>query len=190
MADILERISKYFGSKVNIVAHSKGGFFVATIMIITNRITSQELFIVHLKKYNYKPVVVKEFDNVIDQFYEISPELVIIDVSSLELGGFYLCRQIRSISICPLIFISDLSEKNEQIMALEYGADDYLTEPFHCGVLLARIHAHLRRVYGEYASKPNERIINRSGLILYTDKMEIKYDGRLISLTKKEGQLV
>lgn len=159
-------------------------------MIITNGFSSQEVLITDLKNYNYKPVVVKEFDNILNQFYEISPELVIIDVPPLKFDVFSWCRQIRNISICPIIFFSKTNERMEQIMALEYGADDYVVAPFHNGVILARIRSHLRRVYGEYASKSNERIINRSGLILYTDKMELKYDGRLISLTKKEGQLV
>ncbi|MHA4135207.1 MULTISPECIES: response regulator transcription factor [Bacillus cereus group] len=163
---------------------------MATIMIITNRVSSQELLIAHLKKYNYKPLVVNEFDNVLDRFCEISPELVIIDVPPPKFDAFSWCRQIRNISICPIIFFSKLNEKMEQIMALENGADDYIAAPFHYGVILARIRSHLRRVYGEYASKSNERIINRSGLILYTDRMELKYDGKLISLTKKEGQLV
>ncbi|MRC19616.1 response regulator [Bacillus thuringiensis] len=159
-------------------------------MIITNGFSSQEVLITDLKNYNYKPVVVKEFDNILNQFYEISPELVIIDVPSSKFDVFSWCRQIRNISICPIIFFSKTNERMEQIMALEYGADDYVVVPFHNGVMLAKIRSHLRRVYGEYASKSNERIINRSGLILYTDKMELKYDGRLISLTKKEGQLV
>ncbi|MEC0033312.1 response regulator transcription factor [Bacillus cereus] len=159
-------------------------------MIITNRINSQKLLITHLEKYNYKPVVVIEFDNILDQFCEIAPQLVIIDVPSPEFDAFSWCRQIRNISICPIIFFSKSNERMEQIMALEYGADDYVAEPFHYGIILARIRSHLRRVYGEFASKSHERIINRSGLILYTDKMELRYDGRLISLTKKEGQLV
>ncbi|HDR4457500.1 response regulator transcription factor [Bacillus cereus] len=159
-------------------------------MIITNRIDSQELLIANLKKYDYRPVVVKKFDNVLDQFCEISPELVIIDVPSKKFDAFSWCRQIRNISICPIVFFSKFNKKMEQIMALEYGADDYIAAPFHYGVILARIRSHLRRVYGEYASKLNERIINCSGLILYTDKMELKYDGKSISLTKKEEQLV
>ncbi|HHT7068144.1 response regulator transcription factor [Bacillus thuringiensis] len=163
---------------------------MATIMIITNRIDSQELLIANLKKYDYKPVVVNKFDNVLEQFYEISPELVIIDMPSPKFDAFSCCRQIRNISICPIIFLSKFNEKMEQIMALEYGADDYIAAPFHYGVILARIRSHLRRVYGKYASKLNERIINCSGLILYTDKMELKYDGKSISLTKKEEQLV
>ena len=159
-------------------------------MIITNRIDSQELLIANLKKYDYRPVVVKKFDNVLDQFCEISPELVIIDVPSKKFDAFSWCRQIRNISICPIVFFSKFNKKMEQIMALEYGADDYIAAPFHYGVILARIRSHLRRVYGEYASKLNERIINCPGLILYTDKMELKYDGKSISLTKKEEQLV
>ncbi|AAY60330.1 response regulator transcription factor (plasmid) [Bacillus cereus] len=163
---------------------------MATIMIITNKTRTQELLITHLKKYNYQFVVVKEFDNVSDYFCKIYPELVIMDVTLPKFDGFYWCRQIRNISICPIIFISELNETTEQIRALECGADDYIAEPSHYDVIVARIRSHIRRVHGEYASKSNERTINRSGLVLYPDKMELKYDGRVISLTKKEGQLV
>ena len=163
---------------------------MATIMIITNKTRNQELLITHIKKYNHKPVIIEEFDNFIKKLNEITPELVIIDVHFSKFNVFSVCQQIRNISICPIIFISDSYEKKEEIMVLEYGADDYITEPFHYEVILARIRSHLRRVYGEYASKSHERIINRSGLILYLDKKELKYDGKFISLTKKEGQII
>ncbi|HDR7454963.1 response regulator transcription factor [Bacillus cereus] len=163
---------------------------MATIMIITNKTRNQELLITHIKKYNYKSVIIEEFDNILNQLDEINPELVIIDARFSKFDAFYWCHQIRNISICPIILISDSYEKTEEIMVLECGADDYITEPLHYEVILARIRSHIRRVYGEYASKSHERIINCSGLILYLDKKELKYDGRFISLTNKEGQIV
>ncbi|PFO94320.1 response regulator, partial [Bacillus cereus] len=104
----------------------------------------------------------------------IQPDLVLLDINLPSFDGFYWCRQIRTVSTCPIIFISARSGEMEQVMALENGADDYITKPFHYEVVMAKVRSHLRRIYGEYAPKPEERIVQQSGLKLYPERMELK----------------
>ncbi|MDR4458836.1 response regulator transcription factor, partial [Bacillus tropicus] len=73
---------------------------------------------------------------------------------------------------------------------LEHGADDYIVKPFHYEVVMAKIKSHLRRIYGEYAPKVQERVVQRSGLQLYPEKMELKLKDRTSMLTKNEALLI
>lgn len=78
----------------------------------------------------------------------------------------------------------------DQIMALENGGDDYITKPFHSGVVLAKIRSHLRRAFGEYAGVRQETVIEQDGLILYPERLELQLGTSLVSLTQKETDIL
>lgn len=144
----------------------------------------------HTVKYGFETHTVTEFDRVLVQFQACDPHLVLMDVNLPLYDGFYWCRQIRSISKCPILFLSARAGEMDQVMALEYGADDYITKPFHSEVVLAKIRSQLRRVYGEYAADREERIVEREGLCLYPERMELVWEGRSMPLSKKETVLL
>ncbi|WP_028776878.1 response regulator transcription factor [Shimazuella kribbensis] len=139
-----------------------------------------------LKKYGYEAYCAVDFQKITKIFSEIQPNLVLLDVNLPYFDGFYWCRQLRLLSNCPILFISAREGKMDQIMALENGADDYITKPFELDVVIAKIRSHLRRAYGEYALSNAERLLNINGLILYLDRFELVYRGEKIELTKKE----
>ncbi|MBW3496737.1 response regulator transcription factor [Bacillus sp. FDAARGOS_1420] len=160
------------------------------IMIIEDDEKISKLLESHINKYGYKGVSTNNFDRVFDQFVEAQPDLVLLDINLPYFDGFYWCRQIRTISTCPIIFISARHGEMEQVMALEHGADDYITKPFHYEVVMAKIRSHLRRIYGEYAPRAKERTVQQSGLILYPEKMELKLKDRTSILTKNEALII
>jgi DNA-binding response OmpR family regulator len=79
-----------------------------------------------------------------------------------------------------------------QVMAIEYGGDDYLTKPFHLEVVLAKIKSVLRRVYGEYADIPSfhQQVKEMEGLTLYTEKAMIEYQDNQVTLSQNELKLL
>ncbi|CAM4285837.1 response regulator transcription factor [Paenibacillus tarimensis] len=143
-----------------------------------------------IEKYGFQAHVVKDFDRVADFFQQCEPHLVLLDVNLPRYDGFYWCRQIRSLSTCPIMFISARDGEMDQVMALEYGADDYITKPFHYEVVMAKIRSHLRRVYGEYAPQSEERIVQLAGLILYPERMEMQLHQFSVQLSKNETILI
>jgi len=144
----------------------------------------------HLEKYGYETGTVEDFDRVLDFFEAFEPGLVLMDVNLPKFDGFYWCRQIRSVSTCRILFISARSGEMDQVMALEYGADDYITKPFHMEVVLAKIRSQLRRALSETAGRADERIVELSGLRLYPERMELVLGERSVALTKKEAVLL
>jgi DNA-binding response OmpR family regulator len=86
-------------------------------------------------------------------FVKAQPDLVLLDINLPYYDGYFLCRSIRQQSTVPIIIISARSTEMDQIMAIELGADDYITKPFTFDLLHTKVKATMRRVYGEYAGK-------------------------------------
>ncbi|HDR8072562.1 TPA: response regulator transcription factor [Bacillus cereus] len=160
------------------------------ILIVEDDYKIAELLRSHIEKYKYQGTTIKDFDAILDVFQEFQPHLILLDVNLPSFDGYYWCRQIRAISTCPIIFISARCGEMDQVMALENGADDYITKPFYYEVVMAKVRSNLRRTYGDYAPKIEERTVERSGLVLYPERLELTLRGRMVSLTQKESALL
>ncbi|MBM7680675.1 DNA-binding response OmpR family regulator [Pullulanibacillus pueri] len=163
---------------------------MTTVLIIEDDNKIGELLQKHLEKYGYSVKRVVDFSRVMESFQQAQPRLVLLDVNLPKYDGYYWCRQIRKVSLCPILFLSARSEQMDQVMALENGADDYITKPFNYEVVTAKIRSQLRRVYGDYAQTANERVLDLHGLKLYIERMEVSYGENKTMLSKKEAILL
>jgi two-component system KDP operon response regulator KdpE len=77
------------------------------------------------------------------------PHLLILDIMMPRMDGLEVCRRVREHSAVPIIVLTALDGESDKVMALDLGADDYLTKPFGVEELLARVRAVLRRTQGE-----------------------------------------
>ncbi len=144
-----------------------------------------------ISKYDFDVRIIEDFNRVMDIFAETMPDLVLLDVNLPKYDGFYWCRQIRTQSHCPIIFISARDSGMDQIMALENGADDYITKPFDMELVLAKVRSHLRRAVGAYASgQEEEPIVESAGLLLYPERLLVTYGDQSAELTQKEAALL
>ena len=75
-------------------------------------------------------------------------------------------------------------------MALENGGDDFISKPFHYEVVMAKIRSHLRRAYGDYAPKVEERMVEQHGLCLYPERLVLKLKNQEIDVTRNEAILL
>ncbi|MBU7592566.1 response regulator transcription factor [Metabacillus halosaccharovorans] len=144
----------------------------------------------HIEKYGYDVKTITDFDHVMDEFYRTKPQLVLLDINLPSFDGYYWCRQIRKESVCPVIFISARIGEMDQVMALENGGDDYITKPFSAEIVMAKIRSQLRRAYGEYASKVEERVLENNGLKLFPERLELTFETKTVSLSKKESDIM
>ncbi|WP_339273735.1 response regulator transcription factor [Paenibacillus sp. FSL K6-1330] len=144
-----------------------------------------------ISKYDFNVRITEDFSRVMDIFTDTKPDLVLLDVNLPKFDGFYWCRQIRTQSHCPIIFISARDSGMDQIMALENGADDYITKPFDMELVLAKIRSHLRRAVGAYASgQEDEHTVESAGLIIYPERFVVTYGDESAELTQKEAALL
>ncbi|URJ62562.1 response regulator transcription factor [Paenibacillus polymyxa] len=160
------------------------------ILIVEDDPQISSLLQSYLEKYGYQGVIVSNYDQVLVAFQEVEPDLVLLDVNLPRFDGFYWCRQIRTQSTCPILFVSARDDKMDQVIALQNGADDYITKPFYPEVLLAKVESNLRRAYGSYAVAPKSRSLKVSGLTLYPDIMELVYHDKHVEISQKEVALL
>ena len=106
-----------------------------------------------LAGWSYDVYGIDDFSKVMQDFAIIKPDLVIIDIQLPKFDGFHWCRIIRSNSNVPILFLSSRDHPTDMVMSMQLGADDFIQKPFHFDVLIAKIHAILRRVY-DYNTEP------------------------------------
>lgn len=160
------------------------------VMIVEDDLKIASLLEQAVQKYGYNTFVVQQFDQVLNDFKSFDPHIVLLDINLPSFDGYYWCRQIRQISTCPVIFISARTGQMDQVMALENGADDFITKPFHAEVVLAKINSQLRRAYGEYARHQSERIVEQAGLKLYPERLQLTYEDKVEDITKNEALIL
>lgn len=140
-----------------------------------------------LKEWGLDARCVKDFKNVLAEFSDYTPQLVLLDISLPFFNGYYWCGEIRKVSGTPIIFISSASDNMNIIMAMNMGADDFIAKPFDMSVLTAKIQALLRRTYDYAQSVP---VLEHRGALLNTGSGTLTYGGGVIELTKNEHRIL
>lgn len=141
-----------------------------------------------LEKLAYSVRLIEDFSDAMTDFMEFDPHLVLIDINLPHHNGYYWCSQIRVDSNVPIIFISSLSESMDQMMAMQMGADDYITKPIDLKLTTTKIEALLRRTYDFSQPKVEHYIFDR--VRLNPDRAELSYENQMISLTFTELQIL
>lgn len=139
----------------------------------------------------------------------VPPDLILLDVMLPGgVDGFETCRLLRQTLACPIILVSARTSEIDRVVGLEVGADDYVTKPFSMQELVARVRAHLRRasikvgetqtaplegddVSGKLGgSKGTQTRLNFPGLSIDNGRREVQVDGRIITLKRREFDLL
>ena len=126
---------------------------------------------------------VQNFRNVLAEFSEYDPHLVLLDISLPFFNGYHWCGEIRKVSKVPIIFISSAADNMNIVMAMNMGADDFISKPFNQSVLIAKIQAMLRRTYYFAPSVP---VLEHRGAMLNTGDNTLTIGDEKIPLTKNE----
>ena len=137
--------------------------------------------------WEMETVCVRDFRRVTAEYSACAPHLVLLDVSLPFFDGYHWCREIRSVSKVPIIFISSASDNMNIVMAMNLGADDFIPKPFDQSVLMAKINALLRRTY-DFAGAVG--VLEHRGALLNTGDGTLSCNGAKIELTKNEYRIL
>ncbi|MGY0373022.1 response regulator transcription factor [Clostridium sp. JNZ J1-5] len=140
-----------------------------------------------LYEWNYETEFIVDFKDVIAQFVQFDPHLVLLDISLPFFNGYHWCSEIRKISSVPIIFISSMSENMNVIMAVNMGGDDFIAKPFDLNILVAKVQALLRRTYS-FGGKMD--VIEHKGVVLNLSSAILEYKNNKIELTKNEFKIL
>jgi two-component system cell cycle response regulator CtrA len=113
-------------------------------------------------------------------------DIILLDLNLPDMSGFEVLRSLRVSKVkSPILILSGLAGIEDKIKGLGFGADDYMTKPFHKDELVARIHAIVRRSKGHAQS-----VINTDGLCVNLDTKTVEVDGARVHVTGKEYQML
>lgn len=141
----------------------------------------------HIESWGYEVACVQDFQNVIGEFTDFSPQLVLLDIMLPFYNGFHWCSQLRKISRVPVVFLSSASDNMNQIMAMNMGGDDFITKPFDIHLLTAKIQAILRRTYDFGGQVP---VLEHKGALLNLGDGSLTYHDEKTELTKNELKIL
>lgn len=130
---------------------------------------------------------VDNFRQVMSEFAQFEPHIVLMDISLPFFDGYHWCSEIRKVSKVPIIFISSATDNMNMIMAMNMGADDFIAKPFDQSVLMAKIQAMLRRTYDFANMVP---ILEHRGALLNIGENTLIYNDEKISLSKNEFRIL
>jgi two-component system, OmpR family, KDP operon response regulator KdpE len=118
-----------------------------------------------------------------------NPDVVLLDLGLPDMDGLEVTRRLREWARTPIIVISARGQEKDKVMALDAGADDYLTKPFGVGELLARMRVAERHAEAA-AGAPEEPVFEVGGIRVDLAKREVFVEGALTRLTPTEYRLL
>lgn len=157
------------------------------IMIVEDDLTIAKSLQEELTKWNYQAFYITDFNQVMEQFTDSAPQLVLIDIKLPYFNGYYWCTEIRKVSQVPIIFVSSQNERMDIIMAIQMGADDFISKPFDLTIAIAKIQALLRRTYD---FNENDSFLNHQGVYLKVNELKLQHEEQEIDLTKTELKIL
>lgn len=161
--------------------------FMYKIMIVEDDTVIANQISKFLLTWDYHVEIANDFRNIINEFSRINPDIILMDLTLPYKNGYYWCEQIRKISRVPIMFISSASDNMNIVMAMNAGADDYISKPFDLNVLVAKLQAMLRRTY-DFVSQVN--YLEHEDVRLNTSNSVVSYKDKSIELTKNESKIL
>ena len=142
---------------------------------------------IFLKNNGYQAEGLKKYDNCINDILQSNSDLVLLDINLPFSDGEYICKEVRKKSEVPIIMITSRNNEMDELISINYGADDYITKPYNTQILLARIASILKRTNKSELEKSK---IDCTQFILNISESKIEKEDKQIELTKNESKIL
>ena len=140
-----------------------------------------------LSQNGYEISRITSFENIINDILNSKCNMVLLDINLQGNNGEYICKEVRKISEVPIVMITSVDSELDQLISLNYGADDYITKPFNIQILLAKIATILKRTN---SNNKDQSKIDCKDFILNLSKSTIEKEEKEIELTKNEFKII
>lgn len=137
-----------------------------------------------LEKAGYETAEVCDFETAAEHLLQLSPDLILLDLNLPGTSGFQICRSVKQKSSIPVLVLTSREQMRDELLALELGADEYLTKPCRKERLLARISNVLKRYEGR------SNLLEGDGFLLDRQTYTLYINGRSAILPKNQGKIL
>ena len=141
----------------------------------------------HMTNWGFEARCASDFRNIMGEFAEYDPHMVLLDISLPFFNGYHWCEEIRRVSKVPVIFLSSAADNMNIIMAMSMGGDDFIAKPFDMNVLVAKVQAVLRRTY-DFGGQT--QVIEHRGALLNMSDASLLYNGEPVELTRNDYKIL
>ncbi len=160
---------------------------MSKILIVEDEKKLRQELETFLNKNGFEAKGLDNFDNTIQDILEENADLVLLDINLPYTDGEFVCKEVRKVSNVPIIMITSRDNEIDELMSLNYGADQYVTKPYNIQILLAKINGLLKR--NQNAGRNPEQI-DCHGFVLNIAERAIEKDNQKMDLTKNEYNIL
>ena len=160
---------------------------MSKILIIEDDEKLRKELEIFLNKNGYEATSLENFENPVKDAIEINSDLILLDINLPNIDGEYILKEIRKVSNVPIIMITSKDNELDELISLNYGADQYVTKPFNLQILLAKIAGLLRR---SKLTDTNQNKIDCQDFILNVSKSILEKGNTQIEFTKNELKIL
>ena len=140
-----------------------------------------------IAEWGYGVQRAEHFEDILADFQAAKPDLVLLDIGLPFFNGYHWCGEIRKVSQVPVVFLSSAADNMNIVMAMNLGADDFISKPFDMNVLIAKLSALLRRTYA-YGEPPPA--LRHRGTELDVGGAALRRGGESLPLTRNEVRIL
>ncbi|HEY6622003.1 MAG TPA: response regulator transcription factor [Steroidobacteraceae bacterium] len=159
-----------------------------SIMLIEDDVRLAELVSRYLEGSGFRVAIANLERHVPSQVFELAPDLVILDLGLPGDDGFVICKQLRAAYASPILILTARNNDIDHVLGLELGADDYVVKPVEPRVLVAHIHALLRR--GRNKDEPSSGLLRFGALVIDRAARSVRLHDKTIALSSGEFELL
>lgn len=157
------------------------------ILIVEDDMTIAKVLAAHLEKWGYETRCAENFKNIMNDFLDFEPQLLMLDIGLPFFNGFHWCQEIRKVSQVPIMFLSSLDDNMNIVMAMNMGGDEFIEKPFDLNMVTAKVQALLRRTY---AFQGSSNLLEHDGIMLNLGDATVLYQDQKVELTKNEFRIL
>ena len=159
-----------------------------SILVIEDEPPLQRFLRVTLESQDYTVTAAATVEEGLRSAATSRPDLIILDLGLPDVDGVEVARRLREWTRTPIIVVSARGKEQDKVVALDSGADDYLTKPFGVGELLARVRVALRRTAAN--DDTGEPVFEAGALRVDLSRREVTVAGTPVHLTRNEFRLL
>ena len=140
-----------------------------------------------LNKNGFIATSLKKFDNAVEDIQKIQADLLLLDINLPYTDGEFICKEVRKTSNVPIIMVTSRDNEMDELLSLNYGADQYVTKPYNIQILLAKIVGLLKR--NQNAGNNPDKIDCGEFVLNTAGRIAEKEDNK-VELTKNEYKIL
>ncbi len=153
---------------------------MAKIMIVEDDVSLRTEVEALLKNNGYETCSIKNFDNVVEDILKNQPDLVLLDITLPGENGEHILKELRKKTDVFVIMLTSKNTEMDEVLSLSYGADDYITKPYHPTILLLHIESVLKR------RNKTEEVLKYQDVFVNLSKGTLEKENQTLLLSKNE----